>query len=337
MSTSREASSHYRLIGAEESPYSVKVRAYLRYKNLPHQWLSRMQATDLFQQHARVPLIPLLVTPDGRGIQDSTPILLSLEAEHPEPSIHPDDPVARFVAFLLEEFADEWGNKWMFHYRWAREADQLACSRRLAAVMSPEADDAALDAAAAAIRERMINRVWFVGSSKQTAAQIEESFRDTVEVLDAHLTARPFLFGARPSFADFGLWGQLYNAFRDPTPNDLLKARGPRVVEWIERMHEPAPLGHFETWASLSRTLEPLLTDQVAGLFLPWSQANLEAIESGAESFTVRLRSGEWEQKPQKYHARSLAELRKRFQQERGDAALDALLERTGCLPYLFG
>jgi len=336
MTATAQAASHYRLIGAEESPYSVKVRAYLRYKHLPHQWLTRVQAADLFAQHARLPLIPLLVTPDGRGIQDSTPILLALEDIHPEPSVHPADPVSRFVSFLIEEFADEWGNKWMFHYRWAREADQLACSRRLAAVMSPDADDATLDAAAATIRERMVSRVWFVGSSEQTAAQIEESFRDTVEVLDAHLALRPYLFGARPALADFGLWGQLYNAFRDPTPNEILRTRGPHVVEWIERMHEPAPFGPFEPWAPLSRTLEPLLADQVAGLFLPWSQANLEANESGAESFTVRLRSGEWQQKPQKYHARSLMALRKRFREERGNAALDALLERTGCLSYLF-
>ena len=34
----------YRIIGAEESPYSVKVRAYFRYKGIPHQWLSRAAA-----------------------------------------------------------------------------------------------------------------------------------------------------------------------------------------------------------------------------------------------------------------------------------------------------
>lgn len=27
----------YRIIGAEESPYSVKVRSYFRYKGIPHQ------------------------------------------------------------------------------------------------------------------------------------------------------------------------------------------------------------------------------------------------------------------------------------------------------------
>ena len=127
--------------------------------------MTRNQAGDLFQTHAKLPLVPLVVTPDDEGLQDSTPIIERTEAAHPEPSIHPDDPICRFVSTLLEEFGDEWGNKWMFHFRWAREVDQLACSRRLAAGMMEGASDEELAAAAGNIRERMINRVWFVGSS----------------------------------------------------------------------------------------------------------------------------------------------------------------------------
>ena len=66
----------YRIIGAEMSPYSVKVRSYFRYKGLPHQWVLRNAASQAeYEKHARVPIIPLVVTPDGTGIQDSTPII----------------------------------------------------------------------------------------------------------------------------------------------------------------------------------------------------------------------------------------------------------------------
>ena len=43
----------YHIIGAENSPYSIKVRSYFRYKDIPHQWLRRAQAQDEYQRHAR--------------------------------------------------------------------------------------------------------------------------------------------------------------------------------------------------------------------------------------------------------------------------------------------
>ena len=54
----------YRLFGMEVSPYSVKVRALLRFKQVPFEWLLRSRANEsAFREHAKVPLIPLLVTP----------------------------------------------------------------------------------------------------------------------------------------------------------------------------------------------------------------------------------------------------------------------------------
>ena len=99
-------------------------------------------------------------------------------------------------------------------------------------------------------------------------------------------------------------------------------------------MQNPSAEGNFERWGSLARTLRPLLTDQVGGLFLPWSQANADAIAADEESFTVSLRSGAWTQKPQKYHARSLAALKAHYA-TLDDPALATVLTETGCLPYL--
>jgi len=326
----------YRIFGAEVSPYSVKVRSYFLYKEIPHAWIVRDQATmPEFQKYAKLPLIPLVVTPDDRGLQDSTPILEHLEAEHPEPSVHPDDAVAAFVSVLLEEFGDEWGNKWMFHYRWAREADQASASERIAKTMMPEAEGADLAGIAAGIRERMVKRVGFVGSSEQTASRIEDSFREAVARLETHLASRPYLFGARPAFGDFGLWGQVYNASTDPTPGAILRERAPSVMAWVERMLEPRAEGDFEAWESLAPTLAPFLEEQVAGLFLPWSVANAEAIAAGASELQVELRGSTWSQTPQKYHAKSLAELRRKYAAAAGHPPLDAVLEATGCLPYL--
>ncbi len=326
----------YRIFGGDLSPYSIKVRSYFRYKQIPHEWIHRSPANqDEFRRYARLPLVPLVVTPDDRGMQDSTPIIEAMEAEYPEPSIHPPDPTAAFVSVLLEEFGDEWGNKWMFHYRWARPADQESGARRIAQGMNPAADEETLQAMTAQVRERMVPRVWFVGSNEQTAPQIEQSFLDAVDLIEAHLDGRDYLFGDRPAFGDFGIGFQMHQAWTDPTPNSLLEERAPRTVAWVKRLVDPTANGEFEDWASLAPTLAPLLEQQVGAIFLPWSVANAGAIAGGQEEFSVTLGSGEWNQKPQKYHARSLAALRGKYGElsERGE--IDAVLESTGCRRWL--
>ena len=329
----------HRIFGVELSPYSVKVRSYFRYKGIPHEWIVRTPATqEEYQKYAKLPLVPLVVTPEGEGIQDSTPIVERFEAQFPEPSIHPREPVAAFVSALLEEFGDEWGNKWMFHYRWRRDEDQISAAARLAEVMAPPGLDAEKRrGVAAGIRERMVGRVGFVGSSDQTAQQIEGSYQASVAILERHLASRPFLLGRRPAFADFGLWGQIYECSIDPTTGRILRERAPAVLAWVARMLEPKADGDFESWSALEPTLFPLLETQVGALFLPWSDANAKAIAAGQEEFSVELAGRRWTQKPQKYHARSLAALRARYAAVPASAraALDALLGRAGCLRWL--
>jgi glutathione S-transferase len=326
----------YRIFGSEMSPYSVKVRSYFRYKGLPHEWLERGPSNIAeYQKHAKLPLIPLVITPEGQGLQDSTPILEAMEAQHPEPSIHPADEVLAFLSALLEEFGDEWGNKWMFHYRWARPADQDSAGERIARSINPDAAGAALAQLTAGVKERMVGRVWFVGSSPATAPLIEASYRDALEILEKHFAARPYLFGARPAFGDFGLWGQLYECWTDPTPGALLRKDAPRVASWVERMLAPKAEGEFEGWDALAPTLLPLLERQVGLLFLPWSDANAKAIAAGEEEMSARMPLAVWRQKPQKYHARSLGELRRKYAAVADKARLDPILERAACLRWL--
>jgi glutathione S-transferase len=288
-----------------------------------------------FQRLAKLPLIPLLVTPKLVVLQDSTPILEWLEANYPKPSLHPSDPRLRFLSELLEEFGDEWGNKWMFHIRWAARADQDSAAARLIDEMNQGLAPEARAKAVEGLRQRMTGRVWFVGSSPENAPKIEESFRATARLLEAHLAARPYLFGARPAFADFGLAPQLYELWTDPTPKAWLEANTPRVAAYAVRMLDPKADGEFESFEALIPTLRPILRDQVGALFLPWSDANARAISNNAESFEVTLAGHRWQQKPQKYHARSLAELRRKYALAPVNAELDALLRECGCSAWL--
>ncbi len=323
----------YRLFGVELSPFSVKIRSYFRYKQIPHRWIVRNADTMAdYQKYAKIPIIPLVVTPEEESLQDSTPIMERMETLFPDPSVHPPDPVAHFVSLLLEEFGDEWGNKWMFHLRWAREEDRLSAGGRLAALMAPKGNEEARLAIRDKVIERMTGRVFFVGSNESTAPQIEESFRDAIELLDAHLADRPFLFGGRPSFADFGLWGQIYNAWTDPTAAAWIEGTASNLLDWIHRLLWPRSEGAFEEWSSLEPTLEPFLTRQVGALFCPWSVANAMAITAGDDDFSVELDGRVFTQKPQKYHAKSLRALREKYARAEERERLDVVLERTGCL-----
>ncbi len=326
----------YRIFGSELSPYSVKVRSFFRYKNLPHEWILRSPAVQAeFQKYAKLPLVPLVVTPEGDGIQDSTPILERFEASTPEPSTIPADPALAFISALLEEYGDEWGNKWMFHYRWRYQPDVWSTAERIAVQMMGGQGTLAVAQARAAVAERMTGRLGFVGSNDKTQPLIEASFKHALALLDAHLATRPYVLGGCPAMADFGLWAQLYEAATDPTPGAIMRVSAPHVMAWVQRMIAPRAEGAFESWPALAPTLMPLLKEEVGALFLPWSVANAAAIAAGDKTFELLLRGTAWSQEPQKYHARSLAEIRRKYTIAKGASGLEAILRESGCLGAL--
>src|SRR4029077_2524222 len=125
--------------------------------------------------------------------------------------------------------------------------------------------------ARAAVAERMTARIGFVGSNPTTEPTIEGSCKHTLALVEAHLQTRPYMLGGRPALADFGLWGQLYEMASDPTPGAIMRASSPKVMQWVQRMVSPKAEGPFEPWSALAPTLMPLLKDEVAALFLPWT------------------------------------------------------------------
>ena len=325
----------YRLFGVELSPYSLKVRAYFRYKNIPHEWIARDSTNqEEFSRYAKLPLVPLVVTPDGKGMQDSTPILEHFEGLQPEPSIHPSDPTLAFLSALIEEYGDEWGNKQMFHYRWTYAPDQKSTAERIARLTRPGLSEAEYAAATEQIRTRMVPRLSFVGSSEQTREHIESSFDRLLSLLEPHLSQRMYLFGGRPTFGDFGLAAQMHQCSTDPSAGTMMRAVAPNVLSWAVQMLDPKDEGGLETWNDLAPTLKPILRE-IGQTFLPWTAANAQALAAGQETFSVMLRSTEYSQGTQKYHARSFRVLRERYAKVEEKAALASILEEAGCLPWL--
>ena len=325
----------YRIFGSEMSPYSVKVRSYFRFKGIPHRWIPRSPTSDEdYKRFAKLPIVPTVATPQDEGQQDSTPIMERAEALFPEPSMHPADPALNFLSALVEEFGDEWGNKLMFHHRWYADVDQAASAQTLARLSLPNGTAEEVAERTRMVRERMTGRGHFVGSSDANAPLITGYYLELLDILEAHLATRKYLFGARPAFGDFGLAAQLYECSVDPTCGGMIRARGPAVLDWCHRMLEPRVDGDFERWESLKPTLMALLA-YVGRYFLPWSAANAAALAAGEAEFSVDLAGQAYVQPPQKYHAKSLAALRGRYAAVAENGELAEILRAANCLPFL--
>lgn len=328
----------FELMGIEPSPYTVKVQSYLRFKDIPFDWVTRNLKTEKrFQRHARVQLIPMLFFPGGEAMQDSTLIMERLEGAFPDPSMHPEDPALRFLSDLLEEFGDEWCNKLMFFQRWFLPRDQKATGNRIANAQLEGQWYRSLvkPVMSRLVVRRMVPRLALAGANETNIPHLKRSFENLVALLDRHLSTRAFLLGGRPSFGDFGIWGNLYQAWSDPTAGDYIRGRGPHLTAWIERMQNPKMEGGYEALDALRPTLLPILQEEVGQRFLAWSDANAKAWEAGEATTSLEIGGDLYQQKTFKYHAFSLGELRKKFDYVRDVDVLTELLDKADCLDVL--
>ncbi|MEO0607895.1 MAG: glutathione S-transferase family protein [Pseudomonadota bacterium] len=320
----------YRLFGAETSPYSVKVRSFLRYKGVAFEWIGRSKATEEeFAALARVPTVPLLLSPNRPANQDSTSILATIEADHSEPTAVPDDPACAALALILEDYADEWLNKLMFFHRWGQKPDrEVAGERTMEQLLDgdlPRAKKKTRDQ----IIKRMRDRLPLVGVEKKNEKVLKPSFERFFTLLNAHLESSLFLFGGCPSAADFALAGQVAQLLMDPTPAAWLNARAPFVVAWSEFMEAPKAGGPFKPLSELQETLLPLFRDELALTYLPWAKANMDAVEAKAERVEVKLDGKAYEQIAQHYAARAFKAVIKSIQSAKSDSGLSAFLSET--------
>ena len=110
------------LLGAPGSPYTRKMLAALRYRRIPYRLLVGTHRTPTDLPKPKPQLLPTFYfTKDDGSIEavvDSTPLLRRFERDYPDRKLVPSDPAIAFLDYLLEDFADEWLTKAMFHYRW---------------------------------------------------------------------------------------------------------------------------------------------------------------------------------------------------------------------------
>ncbi len=324
--------SRYTIYGGLGSPYSMKMRAVMRYRRLAHIWRQMRSGDDAVFKHVKAPVIPVIQYPDGSWHNDSTPMIFELERLHAERSIVPENAAYAFLAYLLEDFADEWGTKAMFHYRWYRERDQKQMSEWLAFDRLGGHGRETVLGAASMFRGRQVGRMALVGCTPENAPVIEDSTRQILSAFEAMVTEQNYLFGTRPSLADFGWFGQISQLAVDPTPQDMMREEFPFTFRWIAELDDAS--GVEGEWGEPAPAVKALL--KLAGrIYFPFLLANARAVAKGEETFTVELLGRPYTQGAFKYQVKCLAELRA-VHAKLGGAA-DAILAEAGCLEALRG
>jgi glutathione S-transferase len=306
------------LSGAPGSPYTRKMLAVLRYRRIPYRFLPPSGPALAGLPQPKVGLLPTFYLPDAEGtlraVTDSTPIIRRLERDHAGRGLIPADPALAFLDELIEDYADEWLTKAMFHYRWAYAPDIAKAAAILPCWRGFTVPDAELAARGKMVAERQIGRLRYVGSNEITGPVIEASYRRFLQAFEAHLTRLPYLLGTRPAACDFAVYGQLTQlAEFDPTPAALTLQVAPRVTAWVGMMEdqsgvEPAA----DAWVSplaLPSTLLALLAE-IGRVYPPVMLANAAAVVAGASEVTATVDGQAWTQQPFPYQAKCLGWLR---------------------------
>ena len=329
------------LMGAPGSPYTRKMLALLRYRHLPYEFVVRNSPRLASLPKPKVELLPTFFLPDAAGaieaVTDSTPLIRRFEAQFAGRSVRPRDPVVAFLDSLVEDYADEWLTKAMFHYRWHFEPDIRKAGDLLPRYRNLTGSAAEAVAAREQFAARQIGRLRYVGSNAVTAPVIEASYLRCLDALEAHFCAYPFLMGSRPGASDFAVFGQLTQLVRfDPTPSAIALARAPRVCVWVDLMEDCSGLAPAEEgWIrrdALPATLLAVLAE-VGRVYVPVMLANARALKAGAAQVETTIDGLPWTQNPFPYQGKCLRWLREEFaalnDADRA-AALEALAA-TGC------
>jgi glutathione S-transferase len=259
-------SKSYTLYGAPLSLYTGKTRAYLRFKEIPfiEEFSSLRVYKKIIIPKTGVQFIPVVETPDGEFIQDTSVIMEVLEAKFGQRSVVPSSPQQKLVSALMEIWADEWLLLPAMHYRWNHDNFPFIYEE-FGKVVLPYMPAFMRAIVGKKIGAKFKGFVPMLGITPKSIPAIERWYEQQVlPLLDAHFAKHDYLLGSRPCIGDFGLIGPLYgHLYRDPVPGKIMRNLAPNVAKWVERMNqEDAELGQWCVKDRIPETLIPLLQDQ---------------------------------------------------------------------------
>ena len=305
------------IIGVPASPYTRKMLAVLRFKNIDYSviWGNPNQILDSMGLKVPKPtLLPVMIlnkNENDQAVCDSTPIIRELDTIYKQRNIIPENKALAFLNSILEDFGDEWVTKYMFHYRWHFKDDIENAGNILHLLHSVNIDKKSHKDFKKYISGLQISRLWVVGSNKKTAPIIERSYKRFLSLLDNHFESLPFLLGDRPSSSDFAFYGQMTQLLGfDPTSRSLALDLSPRSLAWVDIMEDLSGLDikskNFVEIEQLPKTLFSIF-EEISRGYVPAMIANSKAYNNGQEIWKTNIDDEIWEQKTFPYQVKCLS------------------------------
>ncbi len=279
----------YTLYGWHLSYFTGKALCYLRYKQVDHvlKAVNLFTLTRTIKKKTGAAVMPVLKTPSGEWIQDTSEIIDYIESLHHMNPVTPNTPVQEFASMLLEAWGDEWWVPIAMHTRWNYPENFALFEQDAGKALLPWAPRFLQNKAAQRPAKMLRGMLPFVGIVPEQYNTMNEWTVHMLDALNRHFEQLPFLLGERPSLGDFGLVGTMYGHLgRDPWPKRELIEPRTHLNAWLERMKNPAVhadkllLGNDEIPASLNPIFKSIFEEfipmvaQVGELATQYAQQN---------------------------------------------------------------
>ena len=275
---------NYILYGSQASLFTGKARAYLNWKGVSFDEVAVNQhiMKEVILPNVGWPVVPVVKMPDGAIVQDTADIIDAVEAMHPEPSVMPESPLLQFASQLMQVYADQWLTVPAMHYRWHYNEDWIFSE--FGRSIAPDADPETQYEVGKKSGMKFRSMVPMLGITPETVPSIEASYEAFLKEFADHLAVHPYVFGGRPSYADFTLYGPLYaHLYRDPESRKIMERAAPPVARWVERMTEGEVLGPLVEGDDIPPSLLPMFSRH-SKEHLPVLTATQDMFDKWAES-----------------------------------------------------
>ncbi|MHA6288577.1 glutathione S-transferase family protein [Maricaulis sp. CAU 1757] len=275
---------HYTLYTAAGSPASNKIRSFLRWRNIAFK--ERPATAELLRTMIRPRLrsveVPVLATPTGDLVHDTRLIIDAIEAREPGDRLIPPHAHQRFACRLIEAFGDEWFAPALVSERWY-ECPHTAAGE-IARSVYPDLAPEVADRQSRILCELLGGKLGARGFRHDRRPDTQARLERFLDALEHHLSHHAYLFGGRPSSADFSLFGALSIDFEAVTGGVPHTESRPAIRRWMALMNAPWSLdqGEYRRAYELPPSLMALLR-LISDRFIPEAVATAKAVADWAD------------------------------------------------------